>query len=149
MLKWKKKPKKCQQMKRDLIYLIALILSLPPCLHARSPTGGEDENPCWAWIVWMDQVGFRHMFARLDPPSWTGHGQPECGHNLQVHKKTPSTTLICLTQITVALSFFVARPHIPISKLTVSESYETYISRSFQVTREILAESKSQGKEEL
>uniref|UniRef100_A0A9J7XZE9 Ubiquitin associated and SH3 domain containing Ba n=1 Tax=Cyprinus carpio carpio TaxID=630221 RepID=A0A9J7XZE9_CYPCA len=27
------------------------------------------------------------------------------------------------------------RPHIPISKLAVSESYETYISRSFQVTR--------------
>lgn len=32
-------------MKRDLIYLIALIVSLPPCLHVRSPTGGEDENP--------------------------------------------------------------------------------------------------------
>ncbi|KAI7812779.1 ubiquitin-associated and SH3 domain-containing protein B [Triplophysa rosa] len=31
------------------------------------------------------------------------------------------------------------RPHIPISKLAVSESYETYISRSFQVTREILS----------
>lgn len=38
--------KTCQQMKRDLIYLIAPILSLPPCLHVRSPTGGEDENPC-------------------------------------------------------------------------------------------------------
>uniref|UniRef100_A0A8C4Z2T5 SH3 domain-containing protein n=1 Tax=Gadus morhua TaxID=8049 RepID=A0A8C4Z2T5_GADMO len=32
------------------------------------------------------------------------------------------------------------RPHIPISKLVVSESYDTYISRSFQVTREILSE---------
>uniref|UniRef100_A0A4W6BN41 Ubiquitin associated and SH3 domain containing B n=1 Tax=Lates calcarifer TaxID=8187 RepID=A0A4W6BN41_LATCA len=37
------------------------------------------------------------------------------------------------------------RPHIPISKLTVSESYDTYISRSFQVTREILAENKNLG----
>uniref|UniRef100_A0A3Q2GQP3 Ubiquitin associated and SH3 domain containing Ba n=1 Tax=Cyprinodon variegatus TaxID=28743 RepID=A0A3Q2GQP3_CYPVA len=37
------------------------------------------------------------------------------------------------------------RPHIPVSKLTVSESYDTYISRSFQVTREILAECKSLG----
>uniref|UniRef100_A0A3Q3X1B0 Ubiquitin-associated and SH3 domain-containing protein B n=1 Tax=Mola mola TaxID=94237 RepID=A0A3Q3X1B0_MOLML len=37
------------------------------------------------------------------------------------------------------------RPHIPISKLGVSESYDTYISRSFQVTREILAECKSLG----
>ncbi|KAG7236686.1 hypothetical protein INR49_000580 [Caranx melampygus] len=37
------------------------------------------------------------------------------------------------------------RPHIPISKLAVSESYDTYISRSFQVTREILAECKSLG----
>ncbi|XP_072558105.1 ubiquitin-associated and SH3 domain-containing protein B [Paramormyrops kingsleyae] len=37
------------------------------------------------------------------------------------------------------------RPHIPISKLSVSEPYETYISRSFQVTREILAECKSKG----
>lgn len=39
-----------------------------------------------------------------------------------------------------------SRPHVPISKLLVSESYETYISRSFQVTREILAECKNQGK---
>ncbi|KAL6463811.1 hypothetical protein MHYP_G00282020 [Metynnis hypsauchen] len=37
------------------------------------------------------------------------------------------------------------RPHIPISKLTMSESYDTYISRSFQVTREILTECKSLG----
>uniref|UniRef100_A0A667Z7S1 Ubiquitin associated and SH3 domain containing B n=1 Tax=Myripristis murdjan TaxID=586833 RepID=A0A667Z7S1_9TELE len=37
------------------------------------------------------------------------------------------------------------RPHIPLSKLGVSESYDTYISRSFQVTREILAECKNHG----
>ncbi|XP_023277275.1 ubiquitin-associated and SH3 domain-containing protein B-like [Seriola lalandi dorsalis] len=37
------------------------------------------------------------------------------------------------------------RPHIPISKLAVSESYDTYISRSFQVTQEILAGCKSLG----
>uniref|UniRef100_H3D2H0 Ubiquitin-associated and SH3 domain-containing protein B n=1 Tax=Tetraodon nigroviridis TaxID=99883 RepID=H3D2H0_TETNG len=37
------------------------------------------------------------------------------------------------------------RPHIPISKLVLSESYDTYISRSSQVTREILAECKNQG----
>ncbi|MED6237812.1 Ubiquitin-associated and SH3 domain-containing protein B [Ataeniobius toweri] len=37
------------------------------------------------------------------------------------------------------------RPHIPVSKLTVSESYDTYISRSFQVTQEILTECKSLG----
>ncbi|KAM9497362.1 ubiquitin-associated and SH3 domain-containing protein B isoform 1-T1 [Salvelinus alpinus] len=37
------------------------------------------------------------------------------------------------------------RPHIPISKLGVSESYDTYISRSFQVTREILTECKNLG----
>lgn len=37
------------------------------------------------------------------------------------------------------------RPHIPVSKLTVSESYDTYISRSFQVTREILTECKNLG----
>lgn len=41
---------------------------------------------------------------------------------------------------------FVSRPHFPISKLVLSESYDTYISRSFQVTREILAECKNQGK---
>lgn len=40
----------------------------------------------------------------------------------------------------------VPRPHIPISKLGVQESYDTYISRSFQVTREILSECKSMGK---
>ncbi|XP_026067372.1 ubiquitin-associated and SH3 domain-containing protein B [Carassius auratus] len=37
------------------------------------------------------------------------------------------------------------RPHIPVSKLAVSESYETYISRSFQVTREILSECNNLG----
>ncbi|KAJ3589123.1 hypothetical protein NHX12_009971 [Muraenolepis orangiensis] len=37
------------------------------------------------------------------------------------------------------------RPHIPISKLVVSESYDTYINRSFQVTREILAECQNLG----
>ncbi|XP_067113716.1 ubiquitin-associated and SH3 domain-containing protein B isoform X2 [Osmerus mordax] len=37
------------------------------------------------------------------------------------------------------------RPHIPISKLVVSESYDSYISRSFQVTREIMAECKNLG----
>ncbi|XP_072302421.1 ubiquitin-associated and SH3 domain-containing protein B [Eucyclogobius newberryi] len=37
------------------------------------------------------------------------------------------------------------RPHFPISKLTASESYDTYISRSFQVTREILSECKNLG----
>ncbi|XP_017287398.1 ubiquitin-associated and SH3 domain-containing protein B [Kryptolebias marmoratus] len=37
------------------------------------------------------------------------------------------------------------RPHFPVSKLTVSEPYDTYISRSFQVTREILSECKNQG----
>uniref|UniRef100_A0A8C6SFA2 Ubiquitin-associated and SH3 domain-containing protein B n=1 Tax=Neogobius melanostomus TaxID=47308 RepID=A0A8C6SFA2_9GOBI len=37
------------------------------------------------------------------------------------------------------------RPHFPVSKLTVSESYDTYISRSFQVTREILSECKTLG----
>ncbi|NP_001248215.1 ubiquitin-associated and SH3 domain-containing protein B isoform X1 [Macaca fascicularis] len=37
------------------------------------------------------------------------------------------------------------RPHIPVSKLVVSESYDTYISRSFQVTKEIISECKSKG----
>uniref|UniRef100_A0A8C5QLZ9 Ubiquitin-associated and SH3 domain-containing protein B n=1 Tax=Leptobrachium leishanense TaxID=445787 RepID=A0A8C5QLZ9_9ANUR len=37
------------------------------------------------------------------------------------------------------------RPHIPISKLAVSETYETYMSRSFQVTKDILNECKSKG----
>uniref|UniRef100_A0A671NMC1 Ubiquitin-associated and SH3 domain-containing protein B-like n=1 Tax=Sinocyclocheilus anshuiensis TaxID=1608454 RepID=A0A671NMC1_9TELE len=38
------------------------------------------------------------------------------------------------------------RPHIPISKLTVSEAYDTYISRSHQVTKDILAYCKNKGK---
>ncbi|XP_077578642.1 ubiquitin associated and SH3 domain containing Bb isoform X1 [Stigmatopora nigra] len=37
------------------------------------------------------------------------------------------------------------RPLIPISKLTVSESYESYMSRSHQVTKEILSDCKSTG----
>uniref|UniRef100_A0A8C2Q670 Ubiquitin associated and SH3 domain containing Ba n=1 Tax=Cyprinus carpio TaxID=7962 RepID=A0A8C2Q670_CYPCA len=40
---------------------------------------------------------------------------------------------------------FPSRPHIPVSKLAVSESYETYISRSFQVMREILSECNNLG----
>ncbi|TRY89234.1 hypothetical protein DNTS_025401 [Danionella cerebrum] len=38
------------------------------------------------------------------------------------------------------------RPRIPISKLTMSEAYETYISRSHQVTKDILAYCKNKGK---
>lgn len=37
------------------------------------------------------------------------------------------------------------RPHIPVSKLVVSESYDMYISRSFQVTKEIISECKGKG----
>ncbi|XP_078389213.1 ubiquitin-associated and SH3 domain-containing protein B-like isoform X2 [Cetorhinus maximus] len=37
------------------------------------------------------------------------------------------------------------RPHFPASKLGISESYETYISRSCQVMRDILAECKVKG----
>lgn len=48
--------------------------------------------------------------------------------------------------VKTVLCGFVSRPHFPISKLVLSESYETYISRSIQVTREILAECKNQGK---
>lgn len=51
-----------------------------------------------------------------------------------------------LKPVKTLLYGFVSRPHIPISKLVLSESYDTYISRSFQVTREILAECKNQGK---
>lgn len=37
------------------------------------------------------------------------------------------------------------RPLIPISKLTVSESYENYMSRSYQVTKDILSDCKNTG----
>ncbi|XP_070762203.1 ubiquitin-associated and SH3 domain-containing protein B-like isoform X1 [Enoplosus armatus] len=37
------------------------------------------------------------------------------------------------------------RPLIPVSKLTVSEPYETYMSRSYQVTKDILSDSKNTG----
>ncbi|XP_075460397.1 ubiquitin-associated and SH3 domain-containing protein B isoform X5 [Ascaphus truei] len=37
------------------------------------------------------------------------------------------------------------RPHIPVSKLAVSESFDTYMSRSFQVTKDILSECESKG----
>lgn len=42
--------------------------------------------------------------------------------------------------------FSAHRPHIPVSKLVVSESYDTYISRSYQVTKEIISECKGKGK---
>ncbi|KAM9453769.1 ubiquitin associated and SH3 domain containing Bb isoform 1-T1 [Salvelinus alpinus] len=37
------------------------------------------------------------------------------------------------------------RPLIPISKLSVSESYDTYMSRSYQVTKDILFDCKNMG----
>ncbi|KAF0021858.1 hypothetical protein F2P81_025888 [Scophthalmus maximus] len=40
------------------------------------------------------------------------------------------------------------RPLIPVSKLTVSESYENYMSRSYQVTKDILSDCKNTGKRE-
>lgn len=36
----------------------------------------------------------------------------------------------------------------PVSKLKVSESYESYISRSYQVTKYILSDCKNTGKEQ-
>ncbi|MEQ2211580.1 Ubiquitin-associated and SH3 domain-containing protein B [Xenoophorus captivus] len=39
----------------------------------------------------------------------------------------------------------VYRPLIPASKLTVSESYENYMSRSYQVTKDILSDCKNTG----
>uniref|UniRef100_A0A8C8GPS6 Ubiquitin-associated and SH3 domain-containing protein B n=1 Tax=Oncorhynchus tshawytscha TaxID=74940 RepID=A0A8C8GPS6_ONCTS len=37
------------------------------------------------------------------------------------------------------------RPLIPITKLSVSESYDTYMSRSYQVTKDILSDCKNMG----
>uniref|UniRef100_A0A4W4GF65 Ubiquitin associated and SH3 domain containing Bb n=1 Tax=Electrophorus electricus TaxID=8005 RepID=A0A4W4GF65_ELEEL len=37
------------------------------------------------------------------------------------------------------------RPRIPVSKLNVSESYDTYMTRSYKVTKDILAECKNKG----
>ncbi|XP_062873118.1 ubiquitin-associated and SH3 domain-containing protein B-like [Trichomycterus rosablanca] len=37
------------------------------------------------------------------------------------------------------------RPHIPITKLSVSESCDTYMSRSYRVTKDILAGCKNKG----
>lgn len=41
--------------------------------------------------------------------------------------------------------FYLHRPHIPITKLSVSESYDTYMSRSYRVTKDILANCKNKG----
>lgn len=43
------------------------------------------------------------------------------------------------------MCFLPHRPHIPVSKLVVSESYDSYISRSYQVTKEIISECKGKG----
>lgn len=41
--------------------------------------------------------------------------------------------------------FYFHRPHITITKLNVSESYDTYMSRSYKVTKDILADCKNKG----
>lgn len=41
---------------------------------------------------------------------------------------------------------YIHRPHIPITKLNVSESYDTYMSRSYRVTKDIMADCKNKGK---
>lgn len=77
---------------------------------------------------------------------WTQHT------GTQRHQRCSIYTLLSVmlqSTITCSIYRFVPRPHIPISKLAVSESYDTYISRSFQVTREILSECKNLGKVEL
>lgn len=51
----------------------------------------------------------------------------------------------CFAALHSYFPFLLSRPHFPVSKLTVCESYETYISRSFQVTRDILTECKNLG----
>ncbi|KAF7699929.1 ubiquitin associated and SH3 domain containing Bb [Silurus meridionalis] len=37
------------------------------------------------------------------------------------------------------------KPHVPITKLNVSESYDTYMSRSYRVTKDILTDCKNKG----
>lgn len=63
-------------------------------------------------------------------------------------KKTGSSHLILTLQRTLQMFFSLSsyRPLIPVSKLTVSESYENYMSRSYQVTKDILSDCKNTGK---
>lgn len=63
---------------------------------------------------------------------------------VHAHSKAQRRHLLCLTCFTNYLSQ--CRPLIPVSKLTVSESYENYMSRSYQVTKDILSDCKNSGK---
>lgn len=44
---------------------------------------------------------------------------------------------------------YIHRPHIPITKLNVSESYDTYMSRSYRVVKDILADCKNKGEHQI
>ena len=47
---------------------------------------------------------------------------------------------LCVTRVPC-----LRRPLIPVSKLTASEPYENYMSRSYQVTKDILSDCKNTG----
>uniref|UniRef100_A0A8C7TWL4 Ubiquitin associated and SH3 domain containing Bb n=1 Tax=Oncorhynchus mykiss TaxID=8022 RepID=A0A8C7TWL4_ONCMY len=54
-------------------------------------------------------------------------------------------SLFSHTSVSHVLTVSSHRPLIPITKLSVSESYDTYMSRSYQVTKDILSDCKNMG----
>lgn len=98
---------------------------------------------------------FRPHFHQMKPSSSTSILSREM--DKQKHGSSRKVLKYTFRILSIALSwdqnvfisfvhFFSYRPHIPVSKLVVSESYDTYISRSFQVTKEIISECKSKGR---
>uniref|UniRef100_A0A8C8GPT3 SH3 domain-containing protein n=1 Tax=Oncorhynchus tshawytscha TaxID=74940 RepID=A0A8C8GPT3_ONCTS len=54
-------------------------------------------------------------------------------------------SLFSHASVSLVLTVSSHRPLIPITKLSVSESYDTYMSRSYQVTKDILSDCKNMG----
>lgn len=121
-------------------WLIFQLVALTPCTHG---------------VHFCTSCTFEPHFCRVEilfpmPPSFLGKWINRNMGTFERSWNKAESNVSCFVLRSKCFqclgSFFYCRPHIPVSKLVVSESYDTYISRSFQVTKEIISECKSKGR---
>ncbi|KAM7399822.1 hypothetical protein PAMP_019066 [Pampus punctatissimus] len=105
------------------------------------------------WLSLCSDSKGRYVRSNLNmPPSlplWGGQRDYDMDSPITVTGSTQARLVAWIPPTDLAAAHFSVdttyRPLIPVSKLTVSESYENYMSRSYQVTKDILSDCKNTG----